>query len=215
MNLDPNWMALAAAGTAILALALVLLRGKSKRARRKAYPYAPAVAVRPAEAQIVQHLLAAFPECVVLVHAPLERLVTPRSPEQRAAGRAALAGMSVDFAVCAANGKAIFAFDLAESRGSDQEESDRIKNRTLKSAGIRLVRLKGTPEQWPEAADFRLKLAVAALHPGADAPLDAAAFAPRHQSQPAATEPESSIMGMTVLLLEPDEAEAAWRAARE
>jgi len=81
---------------------------------------------------------------------------------------------------------------------------------------VRLILLKGNPSQWPPPAEFRLKLALAALptHVPEGEP-ETYVLAPGQPSQ-ASLSPESSIMGMTVLMtLEGEEAEAAWLAARD
>ncbi|HOS87816.1 MAG TPA: hypothetical protein PLT46_11875, partial [Burkholderiaceae bacterium] len=82
---------------------------------------------------------------------------------------------------------------------------------------VRLILLKGDPGQWPTPAEFRLKLALAALQPLTPAGepevyeglMDSTIKTPSSHFQ------ESSIMGMSVLMtLEGDDAEEAWRAAR-
>ncbi|QLQ00304.1 MAG: DUF2726 domain-containing protein [Burkholderiaceae bacterium] len=104
----------------------------------------------------------------MLARVKLERLLSPRQTSDRDAARRALRGMRVDFAVCAENGKPIFAFDFAPQGNRTDAASasaEREKNRVLKSAGVRLIRLKGAPANWPEPSEFRLKLALAALRP--------------------------------------------------
>ena len=133
----------------------------------------------------------------------------------------ALDGLAVDFVICNDGGKPAYAFDL-DAPGSkivseDARRNAAHKNGILKSAGVRLILLKGDPGQWPTPAEFRLKLALAALQPLTPAGepevyeglMDSTIKTPSSHFQ------ESSIMGMSVLMtLEGDDAEAAWRAAR-
>ena len=209
-----------------LAIALVLLiwilfvrKPKPRKVR-----YQPAVAITPRQFKALQYLHAAFPDSAVLVQRPLRSLVSPRNPGNSDAAKKALHaldGLVVDFVICTDGGKPAYAFDLDELGSKIVSENARRnaahKNGILKSAGVRLILLKGDPGQWPTPAEFRLKLALAALQPLSPAgepevyegQVDSTIKTPSSQFQ------ESSIMGMSVLMtLEGDDAEAAWRAAR-
>ena len=219
MDIPPLWIGAGAAGVVLLVLVLWLAR----RGRRssQSFSYQSQSALSPQQMQCYQYLHAAFPEGAVLARVKLERLLSPRQTHDRDAARRALRGMRVDFAVCAENGKPIFAFDFApQGNRTDAAyaSAEREKNRVLKSAGVRLIRLKGAPANWPEPSEFRLKLALAALRPIAPGGEGAAEEMPLFRgpaSRPATQSPESSIMGMSVLMELDEEAEAAWRSARD
>ena len=209
-----------------IALALVLLswilfvrKPKPRKVR-----YQLAVTITPREFKALHYLQAAFPDAAVLAQRPLRSLVSPRSTGNSDAAKKALQaldGLAVDFVICNDGGKPAYAFDL-DAPGSkivseDARRNAAHKNGILKSAGVRLILLKGDPGQWPTPAEFRLKLALAALQPLTPAGepevyeglMDSTIKTPSSHFQ------ESSIMGMSVLMtLEGDDAEAAWRAAR-
>jgi len=209
-----------------LALALVLLvwmlfvrKPKPRKVRHQ-----PAVAITLRQFKALQFLQAAFPDFAVLTQRPLRSLVSPRNPGNSDAAQKALQaldGLAVDFVICNEGGKPAYAFDLDALGSKIVSENARRnaahKNGILKSAGVRLILLKGDPGQWPTPAEFRLKLALAALQPLTPAGepevyeglMDSTIKTPSSHFQ------ESSIMGMSVLMtLEGDDAEEAWRAAR-
>jgi hypothetical protein len=210
-----------------LAILLVLLAWKflARKPKPRHHRYQPSVALTPLQFHTLQYLQAAFPDSAVLMQRPLHSLVSPRQVsgrEEAQQAQQALNGLKVDFAVCDESGRPSYAFDLEAPgtavRFAQGPEQAAEKNRILKSAGLRLIQLKGTPSQWPAPAEFRLKLALAALQPVSQAnePEKYETTAgPPTQSQ-ASQFSQSSIMGMSVLMtLEGDEAETAWRAARD
>lgn len=221
MVANPVPLLLGALAIALVLLVWMVFRRKPKTSNLR---YQPAVAITPRQFQALHYLQAAFPDSAVLVQRPLRSLVSLRNAGSSKATQQVLKdldGLAVDFAVCSDSGKPSYAFDL-DRLGTDAESDHSRrktarKNSVLKSAGVRMILLKGSPGQWPAPAEFRLKLALAALQPlspaGAPevytAPLGAPKPMPSSQFQ------DSSIMGMSVLMtLEGDDAEAAWRAAR-
>ena len=187
--------------------------------------YQPTVAINPRQFQALQYLQAAFPDSAVLLHKPLNGLVSPRNAGNSEATQQALKdldGLTVDFAICNDSGKASYAFDLDAPRSTAQSDHARRKaahkNGVLKSAGVRLILLKGSASEWPTPSEFRLKLALAALQsmsPVGEPEVYKATVGSAKQS-PGSQFQESSIMGMSVLMtLEGDDAEEAWRAARD
>lgn len=219
MDIPPLWI-----GTGVAALVLlVFVLWLARRGRRSStsFNYQSQSALSAQQMQCYQYLHAAFSEGAVLARVKLERLLSPRQTHDRDAARRALRGLRVDFAVCAENGKPIFAFDFAPQgnrTASSSDDAGREKNRVLKSAGVRLIRLKGAPANWPEPSEFRLKLALAALRPispGGEGEAEEMPLFRSPASRPATQSPESSIMGMSVLMELDEEAEAAWRTARD
>lgn len=219
MDIPPLWIGVGAA--IVMPLLVVLWFARRGRRTSDSFSYYSQSALNASQMECYQYLHEAFPECAVLVRVKLERLLRSRQANDREAARRALRGMRVDFAVCAENGKPIFAFDFA-SQGNRTDaahaRAEHEQNRALKSAGVRLIRLKGAPANWPEPSEFRLKLALAALRPvapGGEGATEEMPLIRGPASRPATQSPESSIMGMSVLMDFDEAAEAAWRAARD
>lgn len=212
-------------GALALALALLVWMFFRRKPKPDHARFQPAVAITPRQFQALQYLQAAFPDSAVLVQRPLRGLVSPRNAGSSEAAQQALKGLdglAVDFAVCNENGKPSYAFDL-DRIGTDAESEHARrktarKNGIMKSAGVRMILLKGSPGQWPAPAEFRLKLALAALQPLSPGGLPEVYEAPTgaQMPMPSSRFQDSSIMGMSVLMtLEGDDADAAWRAARD
>mgnify|MGYP000069373880 CR=1 FL=1 len=69
------------------------------------------------------------------------------------------------------DGKPLFAFEVDAFRDPDDADIARSaaeKNRMLKSADIRLIRLKGALPNWPPAEILRMRLLAAQRTPAAD-----------------------------------------------
>ena len=72
----------------------------------------------------------------------------------------------VDFVVCGQDGRPSFAFDVEQHHLSDAKAKAhkvKIKNRILKTAGVRFVFLKNGIHRMPSPADFRAQLNLAEL----------------------------------------------------
>jgi hypothetical protein len=218
-NLVPLMIGAFAIALMLLVWILFIRKPKPRNPR-----YQPAVAITPRQFQALQYLQAAFPDSAVLLQRPLRSLVSPRAASDSEATQQALKGLdglAVDFAICNDTGKPSYAFDLDAPGTKAEAEHARHKaahkNGILKSAGVRLILLKGDASQWPTPSEFRLKLALAALQPlspaGEPEVYKAQTVSPSWTK--ASQFQESSIMGMSVLMtLEGDDADAAWKAAR-
>jgi hypothetical protein len=128
--------------------------------------YAAETLLTTAQAALHQYLQTAFPGQVVLSDVPLNHLVSLRQPAARPRHKETLDLFQLDFVVCAGNGKAAFAFDVEAHRSgtaSTAQQEAKVKNRILKSAGIRLVYIKGRLSQLPTPNEFRQQLFLAAL----------------------------------------------------
>lgn len=128
--------------------------------------YAAEILLTPAQTNLLQYLQTAFPGQVVLPNVPLNHLVSIRKTTDTPRSKEKLDLVRVDFVVCADNGKAAFAFDVEAYRSgsaSTAQHNAKVKNRILKSAGIRLVYMKGRSNQLPTPNEFRQKLSLAAL----------------------------------------------------
>lgn len=110
---------------------------------------------------VLQYLNRAFPEGMVLFRPTLARFVSVRKSRQRDAARRHLYKNSVDFLVCDEDGKPLVAFEVDAFREtSDPQVLNRLADKValLKSAGIRLVRLKGQLGNLPTPAELRSRL---------------------------------------------------------
>lgn len=156
------WVAL---GLLIVAAVLAYWKFARKPPSRDGRYVAEAL-LSPAQIILLQYLQTAFPGQVVLSNVPLNHLVSLRQTTDRQRAKEKLDHFQVDFVVCADNGKAAFAFDVEAYRSgnaSTAQQDAEIKNRILKSAGIRLVYIKGRSSQLPTPNEFRQKLSLAAL----------------------------------------------------
>ena len=94
-----------------------------------------------------------------------------RKSSHRLGAQQRLADAQVDFLVCADDGKPLFAFEVDAFRDPDDADIARSaaeKNRMLKSADIRLIRLKGALPNWPPAEILRMRLLAAQRTPAAE-----------------------------------------------
>lgn len=134
--------------------------------------FAAVAALSPVQLDLLAYLYRAFPGRPVLVRAALTQLVSVRAAQDRLSAQRRLADHLVDFVVCTREGRAVYAFELdAAHDDPDQAASDaQEKNRVLKSAGIRLVRLKRSAQQMPAPDEFRRQLRTAELPPAGVAP---------------------------------------------
>jgi len=152
------WLVIAAAVLGFWKFVRIPPRGNDR--------YVAEALLTPAQAILLQYLQTAFPGQVVLPNVPLNQIVSIRQAANRRRAKEKLDLFQVDFVVCADSGKAAFAFDVEAYRTGDksmaQNDAD-IKNRILKSAGIRLVYIKGRSSQLPTPNEFRQKLSLAAL----------------------------------------------------
>lgn len=166
---DP-WPWLAAALMLLLAIAFAVLwwRERTRTTEAELGPddrFAPVAALSPAEMELLDYLVRAFPGRPVLFRCALSRMVTVRRTSRRFAAQQRLAEHSVDYVVCDRNGRPVYAFEL-DAVHADPEEAEldaAEKHRVLKTAGIRLIRLKRSTRDLPPAHAFRAHLRAAAL----------------------------------------------------
>ena len=170
--------------------------------------YAAQPLLTPAQAELMAYLQTAFPNQPVLAHVPLARIVAVRRAASESQAKARLATLEADFVVCDENCKAAFVFDVEAYRAGDARSAQQeslVKNRILKSAGIRLIYIKETTRRMPSPNDFRLKLSLAALvqrsqeKDTARQQLEQRMASRDHEHQPSEFR-ESEVMGMTGLM---------------
>lgn len=165
-----SWLWPIMAVVLLLALATWWQRGRSGAAADALGPddrFAPAVAISPAESALLDYLVRAFPGRAVLFRCPLSRMVVVRRTNRRLAAQQRLTEHTVDYTVCNREGRPVYAFELdAVHADVDEAAHDAAeKHRVLKTAGIRLIRLKRSTRDLPAPQEFRRQLRAAALPP--------------------------------------------------
>ena len=177
--------------------------------------FSATAALSPVERDLLDYLVRAFPGRAVLFRSALSHLVAVRKAGNRLSAQQRLASHMVDYVVCNRDGVPVYAFELdAMHEDTAEAEQDALeKHRVLKTAGIRLIRLKRSTRDLPDPAHFRRLLRAAALprkpgeakaaaaRPGGRASVPGAleATAPPHLSDTSAVYPGfSDTMPMTV-----------------
>jgi hypothetical protein len=115
---------------------------------------------------MLKYLHTAFPGQVVVPNVPLSHMLSVRRADKRQRAEERLKDQKVDFVVCGENGTPLFAFDLEQYHLSDarnKAHQAKIKNRMLKTAGVRLVSVKANVDRMPSPDHFREQLNLAAL----------------------------------------------------
>lgn len=165
--MDTTWIAVLGA-LAVLGLAALAVwhfrtaRESSGREDR----YSPERLMTPEHAQMLDYLQDTFPGQVVLPNLLLKDLLSVRRASNRKRAEDRLSKQKVDFAVCGDDGKPTFAFDIEQhplSNARHKAHMVKLKNRILKSAGVRFVFLKNGLHRMPSPADFRKQLNLAEL----------------------------------------------------
>lgn len=222
--------------TVIALLALMLLwsawrrrpaQGKAGRDYdTRADEFAPTAPISEEQVRLLHYLQQAFPDGAVLHRPRLARFLTVRKTRQRLGAQQRLADGQVDFLVCGDDGKPLFAFEIDAFK--DQDDPDLAqgaaeKNRMLRTAGIRLVRLKGAQPQWPPPEALRMRLLAAQRAPvpvPAPAPearlsgFAPSSFGPSSDFVHSRSAAESGVMSLTGLMgLQP--ADDPWASVRK
>lgn len=188
----------------------------SRQARSAASPalgandrFGAVAAISPVQWDMLSYLNQAFPGRPVLFRAGLSQLVAVRQAQNRAAAQQRLAQHIVDYVVCNRDGKAVYAFELdAAHEDEDEAALDATeKHRVLKTAVIRLIRLKRSRRHMPPPDEFRRRLRSAEIDPTAtEAPPTPPADAPDTMPVPSirrdqrAVPPDTEPMSLTGLM---------------
>jgi Protein of unknown function (DUF2726) len=221
--MSPVWIILGVALT-LAGLGLWAYRRYGSKGSGRDDRYTPERILAPEQVHMLDYLRDTFPDQVVLPNMQLKDMLSVRrsSDPQRAKDR--LRHQRVDFVVCGMDGRPVFAFDIEQYHLSDAKakaHQAKLKNRILKTAGVRFLFLKNGIHRMPSPADFRQQLNLAALpQPKAK---EAQTESVRQQLEsklsefdplyPATGFRDSDVMGMSSLMsLEDEEAE---RAARQ
>lgn len=141
-------------------------RWNGRRSSGRSDRYMPEPILNPEQLQMLDYLQDTFPGRVVLPNVALQNMLSVRraADQQRAAER--LRHHQVDFVVCGEDGRPLFAFDIEKyplSNAKGKMHLVKMKNRILKTAGVRFVFLKNGLHRMPTPRDFREQLELGAL----------------------------------------------------
>lgn len=128
--------------------------------------YSPERILTAEQAHMLDYLQDTFPGQIVLPNMMLADMLTVRRAADRKRAEERLSEQRVDFVVCGQDGRPSFAFDIEQHHLSDAQAKAhkvRMKNRILKSAGVRFVFLKNGIHRMPSPTDFRAQLNLAEL----------------------------------------------------
>lgn len=128
--------------------------------------YTPERVLTPEQVHMLDYLHDTFPGQVVLPNMLLKDLLSVRRASNRKRAEERLATQRVDFVVCGEDGRPTFAFDIEQyhlSNAKAKEHMVKVKNRILKTAGVRFVFLKNGIHRMPSPDEFRKQLNLAAL----------------------------------------------------
>lgn len=128
--------------------------------------YSPERLMTQEQAQMLDYLQDTFPGQVVLPNISLRNMLAVRRAANRKRAEERLVEQRVDFVVCGDDGKPTFAFDIEQhplSNAKHKAHLVKMKNRILKSAGVRFVFLKNGLHRMPSPSDFRKQLNLAEL----------------------------------------------------
>lgn len=164
--MQPMWMfvALALAVAAVVGVWAYRRFGKPSSGRDDRY--APEPILTAEQVALLDYLRDTFPDQVALPNVALQDMLSVRRALDPQRAHQRLAPHRVDFVVCGPDGRPQFAFDIERYHLSDAKakaHQTKIKNRILKTAGVRFLMLKDGIHRMPTPADFRQQLNLAAL----------------------------------------------------
>ncbi|MBT9549808.1 MAG: DUF2726 domain-containing protein [Hydrogenophaga sp.] len=161
----PLWVAFVVA-IALVALGVWVYRRYFRAASGREDRYTPERILTPEQVMMLDYLRETFPDQVVLPNMPLRTMLSIRRASDRKRATERLFTQKVDFVVCDADGRPVFAFDVEQyhlSNAKAKAHQLKIKNRILKTAGVRFLFLKNSIHRMPSPNDFRRQLDLAAL----------------------------------------------------
>lgn len=161
------WIAAAAALVVVIGLGAWAYRKLSRnRSSGRDDRYTPERILNVEQVHMLDYLQDTFPGQVVLPNVALKNMLSVRRAADRDRAMERLNHQKVDFVVCGEDGRPSFAFDIEQYHLSDAKAKAhqvKLKNRILKTAGVRFVFLKNGLHRMPSPADFRQQLNLAAL----------------------------------------------------
>jgi len=222
----PMWIAFTAA-LVLVVLGVLVYRLYFRKASGREDRYTPERILTPEQVHMLDYLRDTFPHQVVLPNMSLKDMLSVRRAADPQRARERLRQQKVDFVVCGEDGRPMFAFDVEQyhlSNAKAKAHQVKMKNRILKTAGVRFLFLKNGIHRMPSPSDFRQQLNLAALpqpKPKETAEAESESVRQQLESKLSQFDPlypptgfrDSEVMGMTGLMsLEDDAAE---RAARQ
>lgn len=164
--MQPMWMFVALALAVAAAVGVWAYRRYGKPSSGRDDRYAPEPILTTEQVALLDYLRDTFPDQVVLPNVALQDMLSVRRALDPQRAHQRLAPHRVDFVVCGPDGRPQFAFDIERYHLSDAKakaHQTKIKNRILKTAGVRFLMLKDGIHRMPTPADFRQQLNLAAL----------------------------------------------------
>lgn len=161
----PLWTAFMVA-LALVAGGVWAYRRYFRKASGREDRYTPERILAPEQVAMLDYLRDTFPDQVVLPNVPLQSMLSVRRSADIQRAKQRLKSQKVDFVVCDTEGRAVFAFDVEQyhlSNAKAKAHQVKIKNRILKTAGVRFLFLKNSIHRMPTPNDFRRQLDLAAL----------------------------------------------------
>ncbi len=161
------WIAIAAAVIVLMGLGAWAWRKSSgSKSSGREDRYTPERILTIEQVHMLDYLQDTFPGQVVLPNVSLRNMLSVRRASDRQRAMERLNHQKVDFVVCGEDGRPSFAFDIEQyhlSNAKAKAHQVKMKNRILKTAGVRFVFLKNGLHRMPSPADFREQLNLAAL----------------------------------------------------
>lgn len=164
--MQPMWIFVTLALAVAAAIGVWAYRRFGKPSSGRDDRYAPEPILTAEQVALLDYLRDTFPDQVVLPNMALQDMLSVRRARDPQRAHQRLARHRVDFVVCGADGRPQFAFDIERYHLSDAKakaHQTKIKNRILKTAGVRFLMLKDGIHRMPTPADFRQQLNLAAL----------------------------------------------------
>lgn len=173
--------------------------------------YSPERLLTSEQVKMLNYLRDTFPGQVVVPNLMLRDMLSVRRAADPRRALERLHHQRVDFIVCDEEGRPSFAFDVEQyhlSNAKAKEHQTKIKNRILKTAGVRFVFIKSSVRRMPTPAEFRRQLNLAALPQPEKREEERESARQQLESQlsefdqfyPATEFPESEVMGLSGLM---------------
>jgi len=160
------WVGIGIAVVLVVLCALLFQRYVRRQDDGRDDRYAPERILSAQQVSMLDYLHDTFPGQVVLPNVGLRQMLSVRRAVDKKTAKERLADLSVDFVVCAPDGRPTFAFDIERHHLANAEartDAVKRKNRMLRTAGVRFVFLKDGIHRMPSPADFRAQLNLAEL----------------------------------------------------
>ena len=155
----------AAAVLALIAAGVWAFRRNNDTSTGRDDRYTPERILTPEQVSMLDYLHDTFRGQVLLPHVQLKSILSIRRASDRKRAQRRLEQL-VDYVVCGEDGRPMFAFDIEQfhlSNAKAKSLEGKLKNRVLKTAGVRFLLLKNGIHRMPSPDDFRKQLDLAVL----------------------------------------------------